>query len=253
MNGESLKKDGVTQSQTLLIMGIVGLVLFAFIAVPFYNSCKQKQVITKLKTLNTQLAQANKIYSLATSTNPDEYDYNLSIDKFAETYYTPYMKIVSTCKESQDECWNKIQYTDLAGKKYIDKIKYSIILSDKTVIGFYKNKDGLISIIADIDGKAGKNKLGRDVFVFYFYNDKVSSELCKKSNDIYIKKGMHFGGYDKCGIPHDMNSYSEVYGKDLEDSCNKKAPNTQNGIGVGAACLALIYKGNWTIDKIYPW
>lgn len=234
-------------------MGIVFLVLFAFIAVPFYNSCKQKSVIAKLKTLNKQLASANNIYSLATDSNPDDYDYNMEVNEFVEKYFMPYLKVKSTCKKAQDACWNKVQYTDLAGRKYFDKINYSIVLSDNTVLGFSKNKDGLFSIIADIDGKAGKNKLGRDVFVFYFYNDKVSAELCKNSETQYIKKGMHFGGYDKCGIPHDIKDYLEVYSKSLDDSCNKKAPHNPNGIGVGAACLALIFKSNWAIDKIYPW
>ncbi len=247
------KRVGITQTQTLLIMGIVFLVLFALIAVPFYNSYKQKHALTKLKTLYSSITKADKIYSLSTVANYGEYNITLNADEFAQKYFTPYLNVEETCKTSQDACWNEVQYTDLSGKKYTDKIQYSLVLSDKTVVGFSKDKNGLISMIVDIDGKVGKNMLGRDVFVFYFYNDQLQPKLCESKPTEYIKNGIHFGGYDKCGKPHDTMAYKELFGKNLPDACNKKAPASENGLGVGAACLALIYKSNWTIDKIYPW
>lgn len=248
------KKDGITQSQTLSIMGIVFLVLFAFIAVPFFNSCRQKSVIAKLKTLNSQLLQANKIYSMQNSVDFNDYDTTIDVTEFAQRYFERYLKIKKTCEgDNQSACWNKVLYKDLKGKKYTNIPEYSIVLADNTVIGFTKNKAGLLSIIADLDGKGGQNRLGRDVFVFYFYNKQSVQQLCEQRSDIYIKDGLHYGGYDECGVPHDEYSYKEVYGKELQDSCNKKSPHNPDGLGVGAACLALIYKSEWSIDKIYPW
>lgn len=250
------KFDGITQMQTLFIMGIVFLFLFAFIAIPFYNSCKQKQTITKLKSIYSQLTSANRTYTLATSDDIGVFDVDLPADEFAQKYFKPYMPVRTVCEESQAKCWNPVQYTDLAKNKISGKATYSLALKDGSVIGFYKDNDGLISIIADIDGKAGENKLGKDVFIFSFFNEDRLPEICDSetyTSKAGLKNGIHFGGYDKCGIPHDMYSSYELSGTSLEDSCNKKALKRTNGTGIGSACLALISSLNWTIDKKYPW
>ena len=250
-----LKKDGVTQSQTLLIMGIVFLVLFALIAVPFYNSVKKKSTVQSLKTVYSVLSQANRTYSLIHGYNANEYDTTLELKDFVEEYFTPYIQDGSFCKDNQSECWNKVQYVDLSGKKYTDKITYSIVLPSRAVVGFNKDKNGLISMIVDTNGKAGKNQLGRDVFIFSFYNNANPPKICENipSQSLYIKNGIHFGGYDKCGVPFDLALYQDLFSKTLEDGCNKKAPKTADGLGVGTACLALVYKSSWTMDKKYPW
>jgi len=249
------KYNGFTQLQTLCIIGIVFLVIFAMIAVPFYKSYKQKQSLSKLKVLYATLVQANRVYSLSNDANAEEYDTYLHINDFAEKYFTPYLQIFTICKNGQDSCWNNPQYMDLANNKIYNKALYSIVLDSNVILGFHKDKNGLISIIADIDGKSGDNKLGHDVFVFSFYNDKNVPKLCDKEvyTKYYIKNGLHFGGYDECGIPMDSYSYSELLSDKLKDSCNKKASASANGLGVGSACLALIYKSTWAIDKIYPW
>lgn len=251
------KKTGVTQSQTLLIVGIVFLVLFAFIAVPFYNSCRQKSVVVKLRTIYTMLAQANKMYSLVSGAEQNEYETGLEAADFAKKYFVPYLNVKNECEDKQDACWQEVEYTDLGGKKFRDKITYSVILANNAVVGFAKDKNGLLNLFVDIDGKVGQNKLGYDVYVFSFYNNRVANELCAAKDNpkssAYIKDGLHFGGYDACGVPQDVYDYKDIYGKDLVDGCNKKAKRSPDGAGVGAACSALIYKSNWTIDKIYPW
>lgn len=250
------KRWAITQSQTLLIMGIVFLVLFFIIGIPLYNSYKKKQVVAKLKIFYTEIVQANRYYSLARSDEMGIFDTSLSVDDFAERYWVPFLDIRSTCKDEQAPCWNSVQYKDLANNKYLDKIAYTIELRGNMYMGFSKDKDGLISIIVDENGKAGENKLGKDIFVFYVYNSTNVKQLCDK--EVYEKKssipnGIHFGGYDKCGIPHDSYSYIELANKELVDGCNKKSPKSQNGPGIGAACAALIKAGNWSIDKSYPW
>jgi len=250
-----MKSNGFTQSQTLLITGTVFLILFALIAVPFYNSWQKKQMIAKLRTLQSNLLQADKMASLILGVNYEEFDISLPVKAFASRYFTPYMNIIASCTGSDNECWNEVQYKDLSGKKYYAKISYSIILADKTVVGFSKDKNGLMSIIADLNGKTGANTLGRDVFVFYIYNDKMQPELCEHSKvgNVYLKNGIHLGGYDRCGVPHDINIYKELFSPALADGCNKKAPHNPNGPGIGAACSALIYKSSWNMDSVYPW
>lgn len=249
------KKNAITLMQTILIMGIVFLVLFALIAVPFYNSYKQKKSVTTYKTLYATLLQANKMYSFITSSNTDDYDSSLAINVFAEKYFTPYLLIDFYCKGVQNQCWKSPQYKDLKNTKMFNKSLYSIILSDKTVIGFNKNKQDLMTMIVDIDGPAGYNKLGKDVFIFYFYNNAQRPKICDDS--VYekhiIKDGIHYGGYDECGIPHDAYEYTDLIGDKITDGCSKKSKSNEAGLGAGAACGALISKNGWVIDKIYPW
>ena len=103
------KRNGVTQTQTLLIMGIVFLFLFACLAVPFYNSYKQKKALSHLMKVYATLIQANRNYAYVTGSNLDEYDTTLPINTFAETYFTPYFEIQSYCKGSQSDCWDSPQ------------------------------------------------------------------------------------------------------------------------------------------------
>lgn len=249
------KLDAITQAQTVLIMGIVVLVLFALIAVPFYNSVKQKIAITKLKTIYTQLIDSSRRAFLSSMTNMDEFDTSLPIDVFAQNYFVSQMPVEKYCKDNQDDCWNEVQYSDLAGNYYTDVITYSVVIKGGTVLGFSKNINNLITLVVDVDGKLGDNRLGRDIFVFYIYNNLQRPKICADEiyKNYYVKDGLHFGGFDRCGIPHDVYSYIDLFGGGLDDGCNFNAVPSPSGVGVGAACSALIKVSDWTIDKIYPW
>lgn len=250
------KRNAVTLMQTMLIMGIVFLALFSMIAVPFYNSYKQKRAITTYQTLYFKLQEANRLYAYYNETSVNYFDTMKPVNVFAETYFTPFLKITNICKGNQDDCWNSPQYKDLLNKKF-DKILYSFILSDKTIVGFSKNKDGLMTMIVDTDGLGGYNKLGKDIFVFYFYNNDNKPNICPENvySKYIIPNGIHFGGYDLCGIPHDVHSFKELMDDGIVEGCTKESPiNEYNlGLGVGAACGARINKNGWVMDKNYPW
>ncbi|MBR6722749.1 hypothetical protein IKL64_04780 [bacterium] len=249
------KSDAITPCQTMLILGVVFLALLAIFGAPLYNTCKQKMAIAKLRTLYSQLVDASYRHFTSSMTNMNEFDTTLPVDKFAQTYFTSQLPVEEYCTDSQDACWNSKQFVDLQKNAISDKISYSVILKGGTVLGFTKSKENQITLIADIDGKLGDNKLGRDIFVFYIYNNDQRPNICEDTEyeKYYITNGLHFGGFDKCGIPHDVYSYLELFGENLEDGCNKKAPKNPIGVGVGAACSALIKTADWTIDKIYPW
>lgn len=249
------KRNGdITLSQTVLIVGIVGLILFALIMVPFYKSSKQKIAVVKYQKTYAQLQQANRLYSLVSGESMNKYNTNLPINEFAETYFTPYLQISEYCKGKQDNCWNTPQYKDLKNTKKFDVSLYSIILEDNGTIGFHKNRQGLITMIFDTNGKAGENKLGKDVFVYSFYDNENHPKLCdeKVYQEKSISNGIHFGGYDKCGIPQDTYEYNELISKNFFDGCNKKASTDALGLGVGAGCGALLRKNNWAVDRNYP-
>ena len=69
------KRNGdITLSQTVLIVGIVGLILFALIMVPFYKSSKQKIAVVKYQKTYAQLQQANRMYSLVSGDPMNKYN-----------------------------------------------------------------------------------------------------------------------------------------------------------------------------------
>lgn len=245
----------VPMSKGVLFLG--GIILLAFIVFvcPVFISIRKKQSVEALRVAYSTLLQANKMYTLAVGDNMNEYDTGLHVKEFAEKYFTPYLSISAFCKNSQSGCWKSPQYKDLKNRKMFNKSQYSIVLSNKSVLGFYKNKAGLVSIILDIDGPAGINKLGRDVFIFYVYNSSTLPKICDDS--VYtgknIQNGIYLGGYDKCGIPHDSYEYKDLISKNLYEACNKKAPTDDFGLGAGAACATILQKNDWLIDKKYPW
>lgn len=250
------KKNGnITLSQTVLIVGIVSLILFAIILVPFYKSYKQKVAIVKYQKTYALLQQANRMYSLVSGESMNKYNTNLPINEFAETYFTPYLQISEYCKGKQDNCWNTPQYKDLKNTKKFDMSLYSIVLDSNGTVGFHKNQQGLITMILDTDGKVGENKLGKDIFVFSFYDSENHPKLCDEKiyKEKTITNGIHFGGYDKCGIPQDTYEYNELISKNFFDGCNKKSPTNEQGLGLGTGCGALLKINNWSMDKNYPW
>lgn len=249
------KKNGnITLSQTVLIVGIVSLILFAIILVPFYKSYKQKVSIVKYQKTYALLQQANRMYSLVSGESMNKYNTHLPINEFAETYFTPYLQISEYCKGKQDSCWNSPQYKDLKNTKKFDVSLYSIILENNGTIGFHKNRQGLITMIFDTNGKVGENKLGKDVFVFSFYDNENQPKLCDEKiyKEKSIPNGIHFGGYDKCGIPQDAYESEDLISKNFFDGCNKKSTTDELGLGLGTACGALLRKNNWAVDRNYP-
>lgn len=248
------KRFAITQLQTILIVGIVFLILFFILAFPFYQAYKQKQTITKLKILQSELMQAARMYSMVSS-GETLYNTDLPLADFVEKYFARFLDLEGFCKIDQSACWNQYLYTDMNNQKVYGKPVYSFELKNNIVIGFLQNKKGLIYSVVDIDGKVGANQLGKDVFILYFYDREHVPTICDASvyKNYNISDGLHWGGFDKCGIPHDVHTYQELISKDLPDGCNKKAQTFENGLGVGSACLAAIKVNNWTIDKSYPW
>lgn len=249
------KRFGITQLQTILIMGIVSLILFAMIAVPFYNAYKKKFTVSRLLVLYSTLVKANREYAIINGEDIGHFDINMTVNNFAERYFLPYMPISYYCKGQQNDCWNTPQYTDLKGNKKINQALYSIVMQNNTVIGFHRDTNGYISLIVDIDGKSGYNKLGKDVFLISFYDNNNKPTICapEEYEKFNVKDGFHFGGYDKCGIPVDVYAVDELMSETFPDGCNKKAPALISGTGVGSSCLPIIKANSWTIDKKYPW
>jgi hypothetical protein len=247
------KKKGYTPSQNILIFGVILLIIFAFISVPMYKLAKQKSTVTNLRVLDSLFLQSAYYHFSSTSDFPNFYETELTPKEFGKIYFTPYLSATKKCEKDQSECWSTPTYVDLTNQPVNLNIEYSLNLENKSVLGFYKSKNGLMTIIIDINGKVGENKLGKDVFIYTVFNNQYNKNLCKKEKGQAeaIQNGLHAGGVDKCGLPQDRLNYSELLSKDTADGCNKKSKF--NEFGVGAACAAVIKSSSWRIDSVYPW
>lgn len=238
-----------------VVLAIMLVAVFGWIVCYFYQLSTQKLTITKLKNVQSELIRASNFSAMVHNEDMGDFKTDMPVNLFAEKYFTPYLNINTYCKGAQDACWNTKQYSDLSGNSYYDKVLYSVVLTDGSVIGFNKDKNNLVSLIVDTNGKVKPNRLGNDVFIFSLYNPNDPPEICDKSE--YEKTvtyaGIHPGGVDKCGIPHDTYSYNELISDNFADGCNINSPASQKGFGAGAACLAVLKINAWTVDKNYPW
>lgn len=255
-------KFGFTLAEVLITLGIIGVV--AAMTIPTLISSHQKQAaVAGIKEAQSILNQAIKLYTADTDEDGTlSFDTKLPIEEFAQKYFVPYLKIARICTQMSDGCWQTGDfngYYDLAGVKMTNTVPYSIVLNNGMVLGFNQvagvDGDGrsfnIISIIVDINGKSGRNTMGKDVFSFYLFNNENSSIKTKQ-----VKNGIYVGGYAAGGVPHTQFSREQLLSKTIPRGCNKEATQLAydgNRPGVGTACAAVIFKDGWKIANDYPW
>ena len=255
-------KFGFTLAEVLITLGIIGVV--AAITIPNLIANQQKKAIgSQIAEAQSILTQAVKQYTADTDEEGSaEFDTTLSPQAFAEKYFKPYLKVARVCTRMEDGCWktgNFNGYYDLKGTKYTDHVEYSLVLNNGMIIGFSKIDDTqLMSLIVDVNGHSNRNVLGKDIFVFYPYNN---ANLCSYAFEKWknVKNGLYLGGFDNCGAPHIAYSREELMGKEGEmlRPCSKNGTTIGTGVGgrtgLGTACAAVIFKDGWKISNDYPW
>ena len=254
-----MRKKAFTLAEVLITLGVIGIV--AAMTIPGLITQHQKSsAVAGIIEAQSILNQAVKMYSVDTDEEGSaEFDTKLDAQTFAEKYFKPYLKIARICTKMEDGCWETgdfYGYYDIAGRKVENTVPYSIVLNNGMILGFSKiDLTNLISIVVDINGKSKRNKMGKDVFVFYTYN---SDNLCEYASEKWklIKNGIYPGGFDNCGAPHIAYSREELLAaNNVLRACNKNAPSMHYGgrTGAGSACAAVIFKDGWKISKDYPW
>ena len=260
-NDRICQKAAFTLAEVLITLGIIGVV--AAITIPNLIAAHQKKAaVTGIIAAQSILNQAVKMYAQDTDEEgSNEFDTTLSTKDFAEKYFKPYLKVAQVCTKMSDGCWktaNFYGYYDLSGKKQTETVPYSLVLNNGMILGFNKiDGTNLISILVDINGRGGRNVLGKDIFVFYTYNN---ANLCDYGFEKWknVKNGIYPGGFDNCGAPHVAYSREELMAPSkVLRSCNKLGSHSGDGqgkrTGPGTACAAVIYKDGWKISSDYPW
>ena len=215
-----MKKRAFTLAEVLITLGIIGVV--AAITMPILIANYQKKVVVeKLKKVYTTMKQVED-RAIAENGDISEWVPNGSRNNwtpdvgtgFLKTYVLPYVNAVKVCEPNECE----YKYFDTSKTQNLTKF-FGFYLQDGTLIrvssyhGVGRSFWG--DLIIDINGDAGPNLLGRDVFMAQF--DMTNGQRCGKESIL-------------CFFPSNVCRKGGKYG-----------------------CYYQIYKDGWRISKDYPW
>ena len=177
-----LTKFAFTLAETLVVMGIIGVV--AALTIPNLNqSTGDREKVAKVKKIYSNLedafGRAQAVYG-----SIDEWFINLpegiSKNQRLADRMTEFMKVSKDCGTDGSGCFHDV-YIDLAGNDAVSPMNWSthpmVLSADGTAIDFSINapacdfSNGQLKEICgflyvDIDGIKGPNTVGKDYFIF---------------------------------------------------------------------------------------
>ena len=223
-------RKAFTLAEVLITLGIIGVV--AAMTMPsLIANYQKKQTITQLKKVYSIISQA---YEMSKSDNGDSKNWvdttqtinTENVKKYVQTYWLPYFKSIKECSKYGDCSYdaNAKNPDGSTGLSLTGNNRYTIVLSDGTLIAFvpfswtedkgtFWGKDQKFYI--DLNGAKNPNVIGKDVFLFMIYNDKVTNYCPTKNNN------------------------------DINSNCSKT--------GNCHCCSAKIMRDGWEIKDDYPW
>ena len=163
---ENIHHRAFTLAEVLVTLGIIGIVAALTMPAIIANHQK-KETVAKLKKVYSVLQQATT-FAKQEYGEVSEWDYSDPYE-FGQKYFKPYLKVIV---DSQKE---RYSYTDLTGQSHAYSTWPTLILADGTFIFIYFSEAYHVNfhIGVDINGKQKPNKLGRDLFVFTYYNNAL--------------------------------------------------------------------------------
>jgi prepilin-type N-terminal cleavage/methylation domain-containing protein len=233
------KKAAFTLAEVLITLAIIGVV--SAITIPnLITKYSRAATVHQLKE-NYATMQNVVRKSIDDNGDLDSWDYDLSKEEFAQTYFLPYFNGATKLKK------NYTIYTipSAGKKKSLSWLRAPVryILNNGTVIGFVNTSLWnwpAAEITVDLNGYSKPNMLGRDVFVY---------AISRKTPRI-------FGFYDYCmdwtkckEASRTVLTRPTVSG-DAASTCNYP---TNESLYAGESCGALIKFDGWKMAKDYPW
>ena len=184
-----IKKFAFTLAETLVVMGIIGVV--AALTIPNLNqSTGDREKVAKLKKVYSNLEDA---FGRATATY-GPYGHWMIKDNYPSTTVrvgdriTDFLKVTKNCgyiRGTNGTCFSNPIVKFASGKNWysIDENNfYKFVLADGTAIAMVSNYNngGITEIYVDIDGiRKGPTRIGYDIFKFWINTD---GELAPSGN-----------------------------------------------------------------------
>ena len=230
---------GFTLAEVLITLGIIGVVAALTLSSVIQNYQK-KVTVERLKKSYSTLAQAVQM-SVKDNDEVETWDFSLSAQEFMDKYIAPYIKDISTRAKNNGNYNNSKEY----------------IFADGTTIYAWTLNSTLqqcifIRLQVDINGDAGLNILGKDVFSFFIFPKKLSFY---NSGTGDIAQNIPKGGLYPDGYGYTRNTMLNYAWR----GCNKRGGKAVDSSGVernnagGAFCTALIMYDGWQIKEDYNW
>ena len=165
------KKSAFTLAEVLITLAIIGVV--AAMTIPtLISDYQEKATITKLKVTYSMLANA---WQLAYA-NSGEFKEGDPDDLY--NYISPYIRFTKYCGRAAG-CWPNSMVKFLHGADWVNIDSYTnyrkAIISNGSLIQFYARsyENNAPEFRVDVNGFAGPNSLGKDIFYFRVENNVV--------------------------------------------------------------------------------
>ena len=224
-----LRMTAFTLAETLITLGIIGIV--AAMTIPtLISNYQKKQTVTKLQKAISVVNQAYRLaYDDVGEATPQE-AFDMSTSKYFEKYWAPYLKVSLYCT-SMSQCGYKENQP--YRHKNITRQAEVYMVDTRTRTTFY-TPDGFLYVImvsggttptaqssiwVDINGASKPNVIGKDLFIL---RRKIDGE--------------------KGGVV-----VPDCYDK-TDDYVNSECLNGNN-----FCCAEKIKRAGWKIDKSYQW
>ena len=172
------RKSAFTLAETLIVMGIIGVV--AALTLPNLNSSTgDKEKVAKVKKIYQNL---NDAYGRATAVYGPASEWFRGISNNTQkpervvNKMTEFMKVSKNCGTNITDCFpDKLHGTNSYWFYQSPDLTRTVTLADGTSIVFaYSSVNTIYAILyLDIDGKKGANTEGKDVFSFFIDDNGV--------------------------------------------------------------------------------
>mgnify|MGYP004668712943 CR=1 FL=1 len=195
------RKIAFTLAEVLITLGIIGVV--AALTLPTLIENHKKQVI--ISKLNKVYSTISNAYTLAKEANGEvsawnleNYEYSQSDEEDFLYYLLPYLNVQKFCGKKEKGCFPDVAYGSIGSQGYSVIInssdKYSkAILADGTLISSltFNQNNSSAAIRVDVNGFAGPNVMGIDLFSFEVLPDKVVPMGVGRASDesFFINRG----------------------------------------------------------------
>ena len=226
-------KKAFTLSEVLITLVVIGVV--AAITLPtVFADWQKERTLSALKKTYSFFSNAMQL-AIMKEGPIDTWKiktYATGAWEYTETYVLPYVSIAKNCNvETTPECEFKYTYLSRETSGSLDSNNYRFVLTDGTLAAIKTEEyteEGVKKVkpvlTVDINGASAPNMYGRDIFVFEYYDDKLSGKLVPYNEPNLTREQTYTSG---------------------KSACNKKSS--------GEYCSALIMKDNWHFTKNYPW
>ena len=211
-HNSQLTKFAFTLAETLVVMGIIGVV--AALTIPNLNqSTGDREKVAKLKKVYSNLedafGRATAVYGPVDEWFINDNNNEVTMSERFANRVTEFMKVSKNCASDENGCMATGPYKDLDGSatglNFVEHAYFQTfpkyLFADGTAIAFtivtgscnedYSSsdttnnplRDGCGGFYVDIDGAKGANTIGKDLFLFFITKTGVYPTGSKLSSD----------------------------------------------------------------------